>query len=133
MLTLLGILTGLAGPLATIAGKIADTKLALAQAQTDQERNKLQAEIAELQARQAAVTAEAGQRINGIIRGLLAFGPMLYLTKIFVFDKVLGSFFGQARGGSIWNTDPLDDNLWKVVVAVVAFYFLYDITARFRK
>ena len=133
MLSILGFLTGLAGPIAQITGKIADLKIAQVQAETDQEKAKIDASIAEAHDRQAVLVAEAGSRLNAIIRGIIAFGPMLYLAKIFIFDKVIGSFFHQARGGSIWNTDPLDDNLWKIVVAVIAFYFVYDMTAKWRK
>jgi hypothetical protein len=132
-LTILGFITGLAGPIRDIAGKIADLKIAQVQASTDQDRVRVQAEIDEARARQAVLTAEAGSRLNAIIRGGLAFGPCVYLLKVFVWDKVLGSFLGHAKGGSMFVTDPLDNNLWKVVVAVIAFYFVYDMAARFRR
>jgi len=140
LITILGFITGLAGPIRDIAGKIADLKIAQVQAATDQERAKIGGEIAEAQARQAVLVAEAGSRINAIMRCALAFGPMLYLLTIFVWDKVIGKFAGcsgpaAAKNPScqIFLTDPLDDNLWKIVVAVIAFYFVYDIAARFRR
>jgi len=126
MLAILGFLTGLAGPLATIAGKILDTKTALAQAQSNDEKNRLNAAIEELHAQQAVLVAEAGSRLNAIIRGLMAVPVMILLWKLLVYDKALG----QWTGG---HTDPLGSDLWKVVTAVIAFYFLYDIAARFRK
>lgn len=126
MLTILGLITGLAGPIATIAGKILDHKTALAQAQSDDERNKLNAAIEELHAQQAVLVAEAGSRLNAIIRGLMAFPVMVLLWKLLVYDKALG----QWTGG---YTDPLGSDLWKIVAAVIAFYFLYDIAARYRK
>ena len=133
-IAILGFLTGLAGPIAMIVGKIADVKLQLAKVQSDTERNMLLAEQGELEARKSALIAEAGSRLNAIVRTSIALGPALYLTKIFVFDKVIGSIVRGIIGRDlqIFLTDPLDDNLWKVVVAVIAFYFLYDITARFR-
>lgn len=132
---ILGAITGLAGPITQVIGKIQDVKLELAKAENDAERQRLQAEHGELEARKAALLAEAGQRLNAIVRTSIAFGPALYLTKIFVMDKVIGSIVRGIAGKdyAIFATDPLDDNLWKVVVAVIAFYFLYDITARFRK
>lgn len=139
MLTVIGFLTGLIGPIRDIAGKIADLKIAQVQASTDQEKARINAQIEEARSRQAVLTAEAGSRINAIIRGCIAFGPALFLTVIFVWDKVVGKFAGcagkAATGSHCWLfvTDPLDDNLWKVVVAVIAFYFVYDIAARFRK
>ena len=131
MLSILGLITGLAGPIRDIASKIADLKIAQVQASTDQEKARIQGEIEEARGRQAVLSAEAGSRINAIIRGAIAFGPMIYLTKIFVWDKVIGSFVGYTKNA--FQTDPLDDNLWKVVVAVIAFYFVYDIAARFRR
>jgi hypothetical protein len=126
LFTILGALTGLAGPIATIAGKLADTKVALAKAQTDEERNKLLAEMEELNGRKSVLIAEAGSRLNAIMRGLMAAPVVALMWKILVYDKALGQW---TRG----HTDPLDDNLWKFIAAVTAFYFLYDITARFRK
>ena len=130
-LSVLGFITGLAGPIRDIAGKIADLKIAQVQASTDQEKAKINGEIEEARNRQLVLTAEAGSRINAIIRGAIAFGPMIYLTKIFMWDKVIGSYVGYTE--NMFQTDPLDDNLWKVVVAVIAFYFVYDIAARFRR
>lgn len=126
MLTILGFLTGLAGPLATIAGKILDHKTALAQAQSDDERNRLNAAIEELHSQQAVLVAEAGSRLNAIIRGLMAAPVAILLWKLLVYDKALG----QWTGG---HTDPLGSDLWKIVAAVIAFYFIYDIAARYRK
>lgn len=131
LITILGFITGIGPALAQIAQKIADLQIAKVQATTDQERARLDAEISEAHARRDTLVAEAGSRINAIMRGLLAAGPTIYLNKVFIFDKVIGSLTGQTS--SIFSTDPLDANLWKVVVAVIAFYFVYDMAARFRK
>lgn len=126
MFTILGFITGLAGPISMIAGKILDTKTALAKAQSDDERNRLNAAIEEMHSQQAVLVAEAGSRLNAIIRGLMAVPVMILLWKLLVYDKALG----QWTGG---HTDALGPDLWKIVAAVIAFYFLYDIAARFRK
>lgn len=126
LFTILGALTGLAGPISSVLNKIQDKQIALAQAQTDDERNKINAEIEELHDKRAVLIAEAGSRINAIIRAMMAFPTVILLWKIEVYDKALG----QWTGG---HTDPLGDNLWKVITAVIAFYFLYDMTARFRR
>ena len=133
-LALIGLLSGLAGPISSVVNRMQDVKIELAKVQSDTERNKLLAEQEELGARKAVLIAEAGSRINSIMRACIAFGPALYLFKIFVMDKVIGSIVRGITGKDyqIFLTDPLDDNLWKVVVAVIAFYFLYDMTARFR-
>jgi len=137
-LSILGFLTGLAGPISTVVGKLADTKMALAKAETDQERNKLKAEIEEIHAQQAVLIAEAGSRINAYFRAFMALPVALTIWKLLAWDKVVGSFVGcsgrTAPGTcTTFLTDPLGPDLWKVMAAVIGFYFLYDIAARFRK
>lgn len=130
---ILAFITGLAGPISQAFNKIEDLKLARVRASTDQEKMHIDAQIDEAHDRMMVLQAEAGSRINAIMRFMLAFGPMVYLNKVFVFDKVIGSFLGMAKTGSMFVTDPLDSNLWAVVTAVLSFYFVYDIAATFRR
>lgn len=130
---IIGLITGLAGPLASLAGKLTDLQLAKVAAQSDHERMNIDAQISESHDRMMVLQAEAGNRLNAIMRFLLALGPMLFLNKVFIFDKVLGSFMGHSKTGDMWGTDALDSNLWGVVVAVLSFYFLYDIAASWRR
>lgn len=133
---IIGLITGLAGPIASAVGKLTDLQMAKVQASTDQEKMKYDAQIAEAHDRVMVLQAEAGSRLNAIIRGLLAFGPMVYLIKLFVWDKVIGSFAGKSCFHdvcSIFNTDSLDSNLWTVVTVVLSFYFVYDMAASWRK
>jgi hypothetical protein len=48
------------------------------------------------------------------MRFVLAFGPAVYLSKLFIWDKMLG----------LGRTDDLSNNLWYVAMTVVGFYFL---------
>lgn len=133
---IIALITGLAGPLANAFNKIEDLKLARVQASTDQERVHVDGQIAEAHDRAQVLIAEAGSRLNAIIRGGLAFGPLVYLNKVFVWDKVIGSFMGMSCFNdkcSIFNTDTLDSNLWTVVTVVLSFYFVYDIAASWRR
>lgn len=133
MLTILGFITGLAGPISAAVAKIADLNIAKVQAESDIQKAGVDAQIAEAHDRMSVLVAEAGSRINAIIRGLIAFGPMTYLNKVFLFDKVLGSFLGHSVDGSMFTTDALDSNLWTVVTVCLSFYFVYDIAASWRK
>lgn len=133
---IIALITGLAGPLAQAFNKIEDLKSQKLTAESDHEKQVIDAQIDEAHARSQVLIAEAGSRLNAIIRGLLAFGPMVYLDKVFVWDKVIGSFTGHSCFNSVcsvFNTDALDSNLWTVVTAVLSFYFVYDIAATFRK
>ncbi len=136
LFTILGALTGLAGPISQAVAKLTDLQIAKVNASSDKEKQEIDGQISEAHDRMMVLTAEAGSRINSIVRGLLAFGPMIYLNKVFVWDKVIGSFMGHScfKGEcSVFNTDALDPNLWTVVTVVLSFYFVYDIAASWRK
>lgn len=131
---IIALITGLAGPISQAVASINNLQMAKLQASTNEDHMRIDAQIAEAHDRLMVLQAEAGSRINAIIRGLLAFGPMVYLNKVFVFDKVVGSLLGHGcNGGDIFCTDPLDPNLWTVVTVVLSFYFVYDIAATWRK
>lgn len=121
-----------------ITNAIANERIAKINAGTEQERVAADERIKALDARRSVLIAESGSRINMIMRVVLAAGPAAFLIKVFLYDKVIGSFVGcsgaQPKGACpTFLTDPLDDNLWKVITAVIAFYFLYEITARFKR
>ena len=120
-----------------ITNAIANERIAQISAKTDAERIFSQERIDALSQRRQVLVAESGSRINMIMRVVLASGPASVLLKIFLWDKVIGSFAGcsQAKPGTcgIFTTDPLDANLWAVITAVIGFYFLYEIAARVKR
>lgn len=61
------------------------------------------------------IVAEQGNWLTRSIRPLLALPVVILLFKILVYDKALGQW---THG----RTDPLDANLWGVVMAVVVAY-----------
>ena len=114
---LLGLIPGLFNTITSITGAISNEKIALINATTEQERIRIQERINVLQSQRDVLVADAAHSNLDIwIRSGLAIGPMVYLLKIFIWDKVLN--YG--------STDSLDANLWHVVMAVVGFYFLYS-------
>lgn len=123
--SIVGAILGALNPISKITGQIADAKIAAIHATTDKEKVASEERARALEARRDVLIAEGSfTRLNVFMRFALAFGPMLYLNKIFIWDKVL----------KLGATDPLkDDNLWAVVIAVVSFYFLYDIAARWKR
>lgn len=139
----LGFVTGLAGPVSEAIRSINDLKKQRLVAETDQERARLDAEIREAESRKAVLLAEAGQRlasaINASIRAFIAIGPASYIFKYYFWDKVVGSFVGCANlrgpksGCETFVTDGLNPEMAAVLTAVIAFYFVYDMTARFRR
>lgn len=124
MLTvILGFLTSLIAPLASIGGKIADAKIAAARAATDQEKIRADERVATLTARQAVMIAESGSRVNAWIRAGFALPFVIYNGKLVLWDKVL----------ALGSTDPLSSELFQIEMACIGFYFLYDITARLKR
>ena len=129
MLSILGFITGLAPIFGEIAGQILSLEKARLIAVTDVQKAELNKQIEELHDKRAVLVAEAGNRLNSTMRFLIALGPAIYLGKIFIWDKTVGAFAGCAGKTSeycrtIFQTDPLDYNLWWVALGVVGFYFL---------
>lgn len=143
LFTILGFITGLAGPISEVTGKITDLKKARVVADSDQEKARIDALIRENEDRKAVLVAEAGNRvagtINASIRAFIAIGPASYVFKYYFWDKVVGAFVGCANlrgpkvGCETFATDGLSPEMAAVMTAVIAFYFLYDMTARYRK
>jgi hypothetical protein len=110
-------------PIARITDKIVDLQVKKADAKTEQERISADERTKALEARRDVMIAESGLAVNAYMRTAIAIGPAIYLLKIFIWDKVL----------KLGTTDALDSNLWQVVIAVIGFYFLYDIAARWKR
>jgi len=122
VLSIIGLLTGLAGPIANIASNITDLQRAKISAATDEKKAEIQGQIEALHDKRAVLVAEAGNRINALIRGIFSIGILVYPLKIFLWDKVIGSFFHQTA--SIFETDGLSNNDTWVLMTVIGFYFL---------
>ena len=131
---LLGLAKDFAGPLVDVFKKIEDTKVQLAQATNESEKNRLSAQISALQIQaenlktQADLQAEEshGTRLNIAIRSWIAGAVAFLITKLLVYDKALG----QWTGGT---TDRLDDHLWYLIMVIVGFYFVHETVGLFRR
>jgi hypothetical protein len=117
------LLIGLINPLTKIVGQIAQAKVDLAKAQTDQERIHAQERVDTLQARRDVMVAEGGTRINAIVRAGYALPFMIYNMKLVLWDKVL----------ALGSTDPLSPELFQIEMACIGFYFLYDAVQAFKR
>lgn len=116
----MGFLLALINPLSAVVRDIAKAKIAMANAQTDQERIHAEERIKSLEAKRDVLVAEAAvSKFNIYVRGSIGSAVAVLLWKVLVYDKALG----QWTGG---HTDPLDANLWQVVSVVLGFYFLYE-------
>jgi hypothetical protein len=126
-------LSGLFGTINHVTDALANEKINARNAQTEEERIGANERVATLTLRRDVMLAEAGSKLNARIRAGLAAGPLVILLKIFVWDKTIGSFMGCAGPAAAHDascktfvTDPLDPNLWQVVMVVLGFYFLSE-------
>lgn len=129
--TILTFITGLGGTAAKISGDIKDRELAKEKTKSDTKLKELDAEIAVMHDRKDVLVAEAGSRLNGLLRAMIAIGPALYVFKYYAIDKVLGSVSGctgeAGRDASCWlfRTDGLNIEMAAVLTACLAFFFLF--------
>lgn len=116
----LSLIPGLFTTVNGITNAISNERLKLIDAKTDREKVAAQERISSLQAKRDVMIAESGSsKINAVMRSCLAAPVAFLLAKIYVWDKALGDW-------TAGHTDPLDSNLWAVITATVAFYFLYE-------
>jgi hypothetical protein len=119
-----GLLSGLFGTINGVTTALANEKLAAITATTQAAKIAADERVQTLQQRRDVLIADAAHGSLDIwIRSIIAIGPAVYLFKIFVFDKTLGFLFHT-------STDPLDDNLWNVIMVVLGFYFLSETSTR---
>jgi hypothetical protein len=120
---MLAFLFGLIDPISRIAGKIADVKVAQATALTDREKIHADERLKTLETRRDVMIAESGSRMNAFIRAGFALPFVFYNAKLVLWDKVL----------ALGSTDSISPELFQIELACIGFYFLYDITARFKR
>ncbi len=116
-----------------ITNAIANERIAVLNAKTEEERIHAEERLKALQSRQSLQEAESKVSNTNIwVRAVAASPVIVIVWKLMVWDKVIGSFVGcsQAPKGTcqIFTTDPLDDNQWKIIGVVYGFYFLYELT-----
>lgn len=128
------LISGAFGTINGITNALSNAKIAQINATTAEEKIHADEKVAMLTARRDVLIAEAssGSRINLIMRALFALCPLSVLMKLFIWDKVVGSFVGcsQAAAGTcgMFTTDPLDSNMWIVISVVLGFYFVSEVT-----
>lgn len=121
--TILGLIPGAFNTINNITNAIANERLKLIQAKTDQEKLQSQERISTLEMQKQVLLTKSGNWETRLMMFAFGVGPAFLLTKIYIWDKALGFW---THG----TTDKLDDNLWWVITAQVGFYFLASIFKR---
>jgi hypothetical protein len=129
-LTLLGLIPDAFKTVNGITSAIANERLKKIQATTDQEKIAADERIQHLEAIRDVRMSKVENPLTALMMFGYGVGPLVILTKIYVWDKTIGSLMGcageagQAASCATFRTDPLDPNLWWVITAQIAFYFL---------
>lgn len=127
-----GLISGFFGTINGITKALSDAKIEQIRATTQEEKIHADERVRTLEGRRDLMIAESTtSKLNIYVRSAIALGPASVLLKIFLWDKVVGSFAGcagrQLPGTcQTFLTDSLDPNLWQVVMVVLGFYFLYE-------
>jgi len=128
MLSILGFITGLAPMLTQMANNITDLQKMKVKAQSDHELAAINSQIEAIHDRRQVLIAEAGSRLNAIVRAGFTLLTFPVLAKILIWDKVVGPFVGcvgkDPIGCSMFNTDALGYEIWAVIGSIIGFYFL---------
>lgn len=129
--TVLTFLTGLSGTVGKVSDNIKELEIKREQVKGDTKVKEIDAEIEALHYRKDVLVAEAGSRLNAVMRASITLLTFPVLFKLLVWDKVIGSFSGcsgEAARGVLhcgkYLTDPLDVYQWGIITAVIGFYFL---------
>lgn len=111
------------GPLSSVTKDIKEAYQSKLDAQNDAEKLAVDERINTLEARKTVIMAAQSDPVGRWIRALFALGPVVYLNKIYIWDKVLG-----------WGaTDGLSQELSYIMMVVISGYFIDATVKRFKK
>jgi hypothetical protein len=136
------LLKGIFGTVNHVTDALANEKIAVVNATTEQERIAAQERVNTLTLRRDVLINEGRfTRLNVVMRFAIACCVLVILAKILVWDKSVGPFFGcvgklttpEALECRQFVTDALDPNLWHLIMVVVGFYFLSEAATILRR
>lgn len=121
---LLQLIPGVFTTINGITSAISNEKIAALNATSVQDQIAATERVNTLQAQRDVLIADSSHSsIDMWMRTAIAFGPMVILNKIFIYDKVLG--LGSTPIGN-------SDYIWNVIMVVVGFYFLHSVASIFK-
>lgn len=113
-----------------ITAAISNERIKKIDAQTEEQKIAADERIKHLEAIRDVRMSKIENPLTALMMFGYGVGPLIILSKIYIWDKVIGSFagcsgpMGSALECATFRTDPMDPNLWWVITAQIAFYFL---------
>ena len=123
-----GLFSSIASTITSITGEIANAKIAQINATSDVEKTQIAAKIDQLQAQRDVLIADSTSKsgwVDQTTRFFLTLPIILYLNKVIVWDKVVGSWPG-------YSTDTIHTPEMYLLKAVLGFFFLYSTAKIFK-
>lgn len=129
------LLSGMFTTINTVSNNLSNERINLQNATTDRERNEIQERIDALQQTKAVLVADAAKsKIDMYMRVVAGTGPIAIVTKIFLWDKVVGSLAGcvghmtpaEEKACALFTTDPVTTEQWVLVGVVYSFLFVHS-------
>lgn len=117
------------GALPTITKQIADARVQLANAKTEENRIAAEERVKTLEIRRDVLIAESRSPWNSVARFVLTAPIAFYLFLNYAWDKGVCKWLSvETQASSICTTDPLSPWLAGIAITVVGFYFVTDLT-----
>lgn len=74
---------------------------------------------------QQAAEASQNAKTNQLARFLFLIPVALLVATLLAWDKVICKFMAdETRASSVCTTDPISNNEWWIIMAVICFYYL---------
>lgn len=129
------LLKGLFGTINNVTSALSNERINLVNATTDRERAEITGRIEALQIQRDVLVADAAKsKLDLYLRTAAALGPIAYVDKYYLWDKVIGSLAGcvgkmdeaTAKSCAIFTTDPVSTEEWILVGIVYGFLFVHS-------
>lgn len=128
-------IAGLFTTVSTVSTNLANERINLQNATTEREKAIISERISALQQTKDVLVADAAKsKIDLYMRLAAGIGPISIVTKIFLWDKVVGSLAGcvghltaaEDKACAIFTTDPVTTEQWVLVGVVYGFLFVHS-------
>jgi hypothetical protein len=113
-----------------ITGQIVDLQIQKANAQTEQEKNRIQGEIDALKVQASVLNAQdsRNQLITNMMRIGFALPFAIIVWKYTAHDKVFCPWWNRELGAkaisAICTTDDLSPNLWWICFSIIGYFYV---------
>lgn len=114
-----------------LTNKITELKIQQSNATTERERIEIGEQIRTLEVQRDVLVAEAAQnaKTTQLARFAFVIPAAIVIWDLMVWDKVVCKWLStETQSSSVCTTDPLDQNMWWIIFAIISFLFAQNIS-----